>query len=182
MKMNKKTHSLVFIALFGAIISIISIIPTGIYILGVPATLQTFAVAITAYLLGSKNGTKATLIYILLGLVGLPVFSGFKGGPGVVFSVTGGFIIGFIPFSFLLGVAKQYKNKVKIAVVSFLGLLVCYTIGIVWFAAVSKTSIITAFLVVALPYFPKDMLLIFAAYIVAGKLKRSVKILESEWR
>ncbi len=168
--MNNKTHSMVFIALFGAIISIISIIPTGIYILGVPATLQTFAVAMTAFLLGSKNGTMATLIYILLGLIGLPVFSGFKGGPGVLLSVTGGFIIGFIPFSFLLGMTKRYKNKVKVAVVSFIGLLVCYAIGTIWFASISKTSILTSFLVIALPYLPKDMLLTFVAYIVAGKL------------
>ncbi len=178
--MNKKTHSLVFIALFGAIISIISIIPTGIYILGVPATLQTFAVAMTAYLLGSKNGMNSTLIYILLGLIGLPVFSGFKGGPGVLLSVTGGYIIGFIPFSLVLGATKQIKSKVKIAIVSFMGLLICYIIGTVWFSIVSKTSFFTAFIVILLPYIPKDILCMVAAYIVAAKIKKSIKILEKE--
>lgn len=178
--MNKKTHSMVLIALFGAIISIISIIPTGIYILGVPATLQTFAIAMTAYLLGSKNGTNATLVYILLGLIGLPVFSGFKGGPGVLFSVTGGFIIGFIVLSMLVGMTVQYKSKVKKVTVSFIGLLICYIIGTVWFSVVSKTAMTTAFLVVALPYLPKDILSMFAAYLVADRLKKSIKILEKD--
>lgn len=99
---------MVMISLFAAIISIISMIPTGIYIMGIPITFQTFIIAFTGYMLGSRNGVKATLIYILLGVVGLPVFSGFKGGVGVLLSITGGYIVGFI------GIVAAYFVNVKI--------------------------------------------------------------------
>ncbi len=178
--MNRKIYSMVFTALFGAIITIISIIPTGIYILGVPATLQTFAVAMTAYVLGGRNGTKAVLIYILLGLIGLPVFSGFRGGSGALLSITGGFIVGFIPLSIILGCAGRFKSGIKVVIVSFMGLLVCYAIGIMWFVAASKTNVITALPVIALPYLPKDILSVLVAYMVAGRLKRSLNTLEKE--
>lgn len=178
--MKKKTYSMVLVALFGAIISIISIIPTGINIMGVPATLQTFAIALTAYTVGYKKGTMATLIYILLGVIGLPVFGGFKGGMGVIASVTGGFIIGFIPLTILIGLAIKCKSKVKIAIVSFIGLALCYIIGVTWFALISKTSIITGILVMVIPYLPKDIVSVLAAYIVAKRLKKSIYKFEME--
>ncbi|MBP3339494.1 MAG: biotin transporter BioY [Lachnospiraceae bacterium] len=174
--MSKKTHSMVMIAMFGAIISIISAIPTGINILGVPATLQTFAIALTAYTLGYKKGSMATLIYILLGVIGLPVFGGFKGGLGVLMSVTGGFIVGFVPLSILLGFTSDSKNKKKIAIVSFIGLALCYIIGVTWFALISKTSIITGILIMVLPYLSKDIISMFAAYVVAKRLKKSINL------
>jgi len=172
--MKKKTYSMVMIALFGAIISIISIIPIGINILGVPATLQTFAIALAAYVLGWKKGTMATLVYILLGMVGLPVFGGFKGGIGVMLSITGGFIVGFKLLSILLGVTVKYKNKVKITIVSFMGLVLCYIIGVSWFTFVSKSQIATGIIVMALPYLPKDIISILAAYIVAKRIRKSL--------
>lgn len=178
--MKKKTYSMVLVALFGAIISIISIIPTGINIMGVPATLQSFAIALAAYTLGYKKGTMATLIYILLGVIGLPVFGGFKGGMGVIASVTGGFIIGFIPLTILIGLAIKCKSKLKIVIVSFIGLALCYIIGVTWFTLISKTSIITGILVMVLPYLPKDILSLVAAYMVAKKLRKTIKYIGME--
>lgn len=178
--MKKKTYSMVLVALFGAIISIISAIPTGINILGVPATLQTFAIALAAYALGSRKGTMATIIYILLGAVGLPVFGGFKGGMGVIASVTGGFIIGFIPLTILIGLSIKCKSKIKIAIVSFIGLALCYIIGVTWFVLVSKASMTTGVLVMVLPYLPKDILSLVAAYMVAKKLRKTIKYIGME--
>lgn len=178
--MNKKIYSMVLVALFGAIISIISAIPTGINILGVPATLQTFAIALTAYTLKYKKGTMATIIYILLGVIGLPIFGGFKGGVGVILSITGGFIIGFIPLTILTGLAINCKSKIKIAVVSFIGLALCYIIGVTWFTLISKSSITTGILVMVLPYLPKDILSMVAAYLVAKRLRKSMKYFGTE--
>ena len=64
--------------------------------LTVPFTLQTFAVFAVLLILGGENGTMATAVYVIMGAIGLPVFSGFGGGPGIIFGKTGGYIIGFI--------------------------------------------------------------------------------------
>ena len=84
---------MVLIGMFAALIVVCSWIQIPA---AVPFTLQTFAVFLTVGLLGGKRGTIAVLIYILLGMVGLPVFSGFKGGIGALLGTTGGYIIGFI--------------------------------------------------------------------------------------
>ena len=88
-----KTTDLVYTALCAALIAVCSWISVPA---AVPFTLQTFAVFAALNLLGGKRGTTAVLVYILLGAVGLPVFSGFKGGPGVLLGTTGGYIIGFL--------------------------------------------------------------------------------------
>ena len=102
-----KTLNLVYIALFAVLIVICSwiSIPTL-----VPFTLQTFAIYLTVLLLGWKRGLGAILVYILLGIVGVPVFSGFKAGLGVVAGPTGGYIIGFI----FLEVIKCWREFPKI--------------------------------------------------------------------
>ncbi len=178
--MTDKIQEMVIIAMFAAIISIISIIPTGIYILGVPLTLQTFACFFAGYVLGSRDATKAIIIYIMLGLVGLPVFSGFNGGPGALFSVTGGYILGFIAIAAFSGIGIKYKSTIKIMLVSFIGLIICYIMGTSWFAFVSKNSIRTAFLIATLPYLPKDMLSMLAAYFIAKKVRKSLKFIKKD--
>lgn len=175
----KKTQEIVLIAMFAAIISIISPISIGIYIMGVPTTMQTFVIAFVGYLLGCNYAVKSTIIYILLGCIGLPVFGGFKGGVGVLLSVTGGYIIGFIALAALTGVTVEMKSKLKIIVVSFIGLMLCHIIGVCWFAVTSGTDIMTAIFTVMLPYLPKDILSVAAAYIVAkqaGKVMKTIKI------
>ena len=98
MKPFLTTTDMVLIALFSVLIAIcawISIPAT------VPFTLQTFAVLCTLGLLGGKRGTVAILLYLLMGAVGLPVFSNFGGGLGKLLGVTGGYLIGFLAASLL---------------------------------------------------------------------------------
>lgn len=175
----KKTQEIVLIAMFAAIISIISPINIGVYIMGVPATMQTFVIAFSGYFLGGRYAVKSTVVYILVGCMGLPVFSGFKGGVGVLFSVTGGYIIGFIALAALTGMAVNMKSKLKIIVLSFMGLISCHIIGVCWFAFTSGTNMLTAIFTVMLPYIPKDVLSVAAAYMAArqtGKLFKAIKV------
>lgn len=130
--MKTKTRDLVFIALAAALITVCSWISIP---LTVPITLQTFAIFTVVGLLGMRRGTIAVLIYILLGAVGIPVFSGFKGGIGALLGNTGGYIIGFIFSALLTGaLLKLWGNKVWALIVSMiLGLAVCYIFGTAWF-------------------------------------------------
>ncbi len=135
LKGKTKTYDMAYIGFCTVLIIICSwiSIPTVI-----PFTLQTFAVFLAVILLGGKRGSVAVLVYILLGAIGVPVFSGFKGGLGALLGTTGGYIIGFI-FSalFMWLMEKLLGRKLWVQAVSMvIGLLICYAIGTVWFMVV----------------------------------------------
>lgn len=162
-----QTLDTVYIAIGAALIAICSwiSIPTT-----VPFTLQTFAVFFLLSLLGSKRGLMATLVYILLGAVGLPVFAGFRGGVGILLSSTGGYIIGFLFLGlvhFLL--TKFLGNGFRAeAIALVLGLGVCYAFGTMWFVNVyTKTAgavgSLTALSWCVFPFLLPDLLKLFLA-------------------
>ena len=130
-----KTIDMVYIALFSVLIGICSWISIPA---AVPFTMQTFAIFLTVAVLGGKKGTASVLLYILMGLVGIPVFSGFKAGPGVLLGTTGGYIIGFIFTALLMwGMEKLLGKRFWILTISMiLGLIVCYGFGTAWFMVV----------------------------------------------
>ena len=111
-----KTIDMVYIALFSVLIGICSWISIPA---AVPFTMQTFAIFLTVAVLGGKKGTASVLLYILMGLVGIPVFSGFKAGPGVLLGTTGGYIIGFIFTALLMwGMEKLLGKRFWILTIS----------------------------------------------------------------
>ncbi len=175
MKNKLSTQNIVLIGIFAAIAAILSSIPTGIYILGMPATLQTFGIAFVGFTLGSKLGTLATVVYILMGAVGLPVFNGFKGGLSVIFGLTGGFIFGFVVLCALCGAIYKTKSIPLKIVFPFLGLIIFHLIGILQFCFITKTNFYAATTVVSLPYLIKDTIFIIIAYFVAIGVRRALK-------
>ena len=93
-----QTADMMYIALSAALITVCAWISIPA---AVPFTLQTFAVCMTAGLLGLKRGTLTIIVYLLMGAVGLPVFTGFRGGLGAIFGTTGGYLAGFILTAFM---------------------------------------------------------------------------------
>lgn len=138
-KRDGKTVDMVYVAIFTVLIVICSWIsfPTM-----VPVTLQTFAVFLTVGVLGGKRGTMAVLIYILLGIIGIPVFANFTGGIGILAGTTGGYIIGFFLTALLMwGVEQLFGKKTWVLALSmFLGLVLCYAFGTAWFMIVYTGS------------------------------------------
>ena len=110
MNKNISIRTICFVGMFAAITSVLSIItiPTP---WGVPFTLQTFAIALSGYVLGKIYGTFATLIYIILGLIGVPVYAGMSAGAGVLAGPTGGYLWGFIIMTFFCGLAADFGNN-----------------------------------------------------------------------
>ena len=159
----KKTKLITLCALFAALCAILSwiSIPTPF----APITLQVFMVAFCGFALGSKAGTATVITYLLLGALGIPVFSSMQGGIGVLLSATGGFLLSFPILAFLC--AKGYKKGRRY--LPFLGLLICHICGVLQFSFVTGSRILEAFLLVSLPFFFKDILLVFAAGYVARK-------------
>lgn len=174
-----KTIDLVYIGLSAALIAICSWISIP---LAVPITLQTMGVCLIAGLFGTKRGVFATIIYILLGAIGVPVFSGFKGGIGALLGSTGGYIIGFIFTALIVGlVSDKAKGKLWAVVVAMVvGVLVCYVFGTAWFYFVYNNGDQTASLGVILgwcvtPFLIPDAIKICVAAILTNRLKKFVK-------
>lgn len=175
--MNKKnkmtTQSVVLVGMFAAILAVLSQISIPMPS-GVPVTMQTFAVALTGCVLGWKKGTMASVIYIVLGGVGVPVFSGFVGGPGILFGKTGGFIFGFIFLALLCGLAVVVKNKVLAGILAVCGLLICHVLGILQFMLLMKMSFWSSAVLVSVPYLIKDVISIVLAFVVGAILRKSL--------
>lgn len=171
---NKSIYNLMLSALFSALTVICAwiTIPTA-----VPFTMQTFAVFLTAQLLPLKYSLLSVAVYIALGAVGLPVFSGFQGGVGVLFGPTGGYILGFIFIILATGLAEKFYNDGKI--VRFFsmitGLVFCYLFGTLWFMFVSKTNFISALLICVIPYIVFDIAKMILSFILYKKLKRQLQ-------
>ena len=158
-----------------AIVCVISMwqIPIGIF--GVGATFQTFAVAFAGYTLGIKRGSAAILVYVAIGAVGIPVFSGFQGGFSVLLGPTGGFIFGFLPMAALCAVGMGKRTYVAL-LLGVLGLFACHFFGTLGYALSSNCDYLTSSLSVSLPYLPKDSLLVAGAYFVSKAVQKRLNI------
>lgn len=167
-----KTADLVMIGLFAAITAVLSQIAIPIPN-NVPVTLQTFVVALCGFFLGHKKGTAAILVYILLGAVGIPVFTGFKGGIACIASFTGGFIYGFLPFAFLSGL--PVKNRVVRVLLGIAGLFVLHFFGTLHYALLTSNGFIQAFLLVSAPYLIKDIISVVLAYFAAMAIGKVIR-------
>ncbi len=175
---KSKIYDMVYIAVFAVLMAICSwiSIPTT-----VPFTLQTFAVFLAVLVLGGKRGTMAVLIYVLLGAVGIPVFSGFQGGIHIILGNTGGYIVGFI-FSalFMWGMEKLLGKKLWIQTLSMvLGLILCYAVGTLWFMAVyAKNSGTVGLLTVlgwcVIPFIIPDLIKIALALALSKRLSKII--------
>lgn len=175
MKQNKKKIlQMAMVALCTAITVVLSQIsiplPTG-----VPVTLQTLALALCGYLLGAKIGLLSTGLYIAMGAVGLPVFSGFSGGLQVLFGIRGGFVWGFLLLVFLCGAGIQTKRKFSAILFGMAGIACCHLLGVLQFSVVSETAVSQSFLLVSLPYLLKDAISILLAYGSAVTIGYSLK-------
>ncbi len=174
-KSDTKVKDMIIVSLSAALICICSWIQVPS---AVPFTLQTFGVFFVPATFGAKKGVCATLLYILLGLVGLPVFSGFQGGVGVLFGSTGGYIAGFVISAFVVGFAiEKFGRKFYVNLISGTVAAVCYyAVGTLWFAyGYGDGNITGAFSVCVLPFIVPDAIKITLAMLVAAKAEKILK-------
>ena len=135
-------------------------------------TMQTFALFLTLYLLGGKWGTAAIAVYLLLGVAGLPVFTGFRGGLGTLLGATGGYLTGFL----FCGLAYWLLDGEKVRLwVMLPGLLLCYLFGTLWYSyGYLSGNQMSVWLVIGrcvLPYLLPDGVKLVLAWSLARRLK-----------
>lgn len=142
--------------------------------LGVPMTMQTFAITLAAVVLGAKLGGLATLVYILLGAAGLPVFAGFSGGFSHFVGPTGGFLISFPIMAFIIGLGIDYRHKFKGAFVTFLilGTIINYVIGVVMFCALTGSTVAVGLSACVLPFIPTAILKAILASVLGFAIRK----------
>ncbi len=166
----KKTKEIVCAGMFTAVLAILSQLsipmPTG-----VPITLQTFAVALTGVVLSWQLGLASTIIYILLGAVGVPVFCEFSGGLHVLVGYTGGFIWGFLILVYLSGIGILMRSKITGILFGIAGLVSCHLIGVLQFMVVAGMSFTKSFLLASAPYLIKDVISVILAFVVGAQIR-----------
>lgn len=144
----------------------------------VPFTMQTFGVFLCVGLLGGRRGTLAISVYLLLGAVGLPVFSGFTGGVGHLFGATGGYIIGFLFSALAMWLIERLLGRsTGVLVFSMIaGLITCYAFGTAWFMVVyaresGSIGLMTALAWCVFPYVIPDALKIALAVLMTRRIR-----------
>ncbi len=169
---DKKTlkpnvRAIAYIGVFAAAICITA--PWSISIGPIPLSLATLTIYITGAILSAKYSLAAVLVYILLGVVGLPIFSGFQGGLQRLVSVTGGYIVGYLPCVLITSLLLKNKHdKIYMYPIAMLcGTVVLYALGTAWFVYSSSKGLGYALSVCVTPFIIGDLIKIAVASIIA---------------
>lgn len=179
---TSKFHTLeiVYCATFSSLIAACSwiSIPTT-----VPFTMQTFAVFFTLLMLGGKLGSYAVITYLLLGAVGVPVFAGMTGGLGILFGMTGGYLLGFLAISFLffLAIKKPMEKPIFDLTILVVGLFLCYLLGTIQFITIYSKNIaeigmLSALSMCVFPYIIPDLVKMGISFALAKRLRPYLKV------
>ena len=174
MKENKKLNirAMVFTAIVAALICVAS--PFSIPLPGlVPISLGTFAIYLGSALLGGKRATVAVAVFILIGAVGLPVFTGFTGGFAKLLGVTGGYIIGYVPLAYITGFfSERFNNKILFMPVGMaVGTVALYAFGTAWFMSATGSGLASALMSCVVPFLIGDGVKIAVATAIAKPLQ-----------
>lgn len=169
-----KTHKLTLIGLFTAILCILGPIAIILPFSPVPFSLGTLGVLLACLLLGTKNGLVCTILYLILGFVGLPVFTGFTGGAGKLLGPTGGYLLGYLLLASVGSFLAEHwrKNLFLQALGLFIGMCLCYLLGTLWLMLQADMKIQTALWVGVIPYVPFDMCKIAGGVLLSKEFDR----------
>lgn len=167
-----KTKQMVLIALMTAVTCVLGPLSIPLPFSPVPISLTNFAIFLAIFVLGMKSGTISFIIYLLLGAIGVPVFSSFRGGLQVLAGPTGGYLIGFIFLALIMGFALDHFDRKLVPTIigMIIGMAVCYAFGTVWLAKLLSLSFKEGLMMGVIPYLAGDAAKIIIAAIVGPKL------------
>jgi len=178
--MQTNIKNISYCAIFAALTAILSQI--AIPMVPVPINLAMLSVFVAGALLGPTKATASQVVYILLGAIGVPVFSGFSGGFGVIVGPTGGYIVGYVASAFVIGIIVKYTKKSIISSIfaMVVGLIVCYALGTAWFMYGPSSEFVgglwLAITYCVIPFLIGDMLKIILASFLVNRLRKVIKL------
>lgn len=175
--MNKKVSMMTRCALCTCMLCIVAQIVITLPTM-IPITLQTFGLYLIALSLNPKESFIICLLYVIIGAIGLPVFSGFGGGLGSLLGPAGGYIYSFPIMALVIGCVSRINGKSNIVSVlaCVSGTVVCYSIGTLWFMYVTQNSFIAALTYCVFPFLLGDAIKIGIAQIISRKLVGKLRV------
>lgn len=170
------TQNLVLAGMFAAVLAVISQISIPMPS-GVPITIQVFGIALVGTILGWKLGLFSTIVYILIGAVGVPVFANFRGGLEVLTGMTGGYILAWPVMAVLCGIrppfADKKKNFIASVILSLIGLMIVEFIGAVQWSLLTDSMSLNAIIIYSfVAFIPKDIVITILAVIVGRQIQK----------
>ncbi len=168
-----KIKDVTLVSIFGALLCIIS--PIAIPIGTIPITFSMLVIYVIGALFSPFKALLTVLVYLFMGLIGLPVFSGYVGGPSVLLSPTGGFLIGYILCVLVISIIVKIKDKPVIYPVAMaLGTMICYLVGTVYYMYIMDASLIESLVICVIPFIIFDIIKIVFATIISIILKKKI--------
>lgn len=170
------TQNLVLAGMFAAVLAVISQISIPMPS-GVPITIQVFGIALVGTILGWKLGLFSTIVYILIGAVGVPVFANFRGGLEVLTGMTGGYILAWPVMAVLCGIRPPFtdkkKNFIVSVILSLIGLMIVEFIGAVQWSLLTDSMSLNAIIIYSfVAFIPKDIVITVLAVIVGRQIQK----------
>jgi len=176
-KRNKRisTSTMTVVALMAAVLCLLA--PFSIPLGPVPISLATFGLYLAVLVLGGKNAMIVCLMYLLIGFVGLPVFSGFSGGPAKLLGPTGGYFFGYLLLTVVAGYfVDKFSGKRGMCVLGLaLGTVACYVVGTVWLAVQMELDFCNALIVGVVPFLAGDLIKIVMALWIGNAIRGQIK-------
>ena len=174
---NKKltTYQMAVTAVMAAVMCVLS--PLSIPIGAVPIAMANLVICFAAWLLGPKFGTLSVVIYLLIGLIGVPVFAGYSAGVSILAGPTGGYLVGYLPLAFIGGlfIEKSNGNTVISGLGLILGDAVCYVLGTAWFVFQMQCELGYALSVCVYPFIAFDLTKIVISCIIGSLLRKRLE-------
>lgn len=174
MENKSKAYHLASIGIMAAVICVLG--PLSIPIGVVPISFTNLAIYFVLYAIGMKKGTISYIIYLLIGFMGVPVFSGFTGGPIKILGPTGGYLVGFIFMALISGffIDNFFEQWYLCFIGMILGTTVCYLFGTVWLAYQANYSAGAALASGVIPFIPGDLAKIASAALIGPQIRKSL--------
>ena len=171
---TRNTKQLAFIGLMTAILCIMAPFCIFLPFSPIPVSLGTLAVYFCAILLGKKQSLISVSLYLLLGFVGLPVFSGFTGGAGKILGPTGGYLIGYLFLALICGsFVDKFPNRIFPCLGGMLlGTLICYLFGTAWLCYQASLTLSQALFSSVIPFLPGDIVKMFFAAFMGLQIRK----------
>ena len=175
--MKTKTKEITLIGLMAAVTCIAGPLSLALPFSPVPISLTNLAIYFSVYVLGMRRGTISYLVYLLLGLVGIPVFSAFTSGPAKLFGPTGGYLIGFIFMALICGYfIDRWNGQIVISFIGMaVGTIVTYGFGTVWLAYQSNLSFGEALAAGVLPFIVGDLAKMVFTLLIGSQVRVRVR-------
>ena len=174
---NNKVKSMTYIGLITALICVVAPLTVPLPFSPVPISFANLIIYLCAVIVGTKKVTISVLLYILIGAVGVPVYSGYNSGIQRIVGPTGGYLLGFIACAVFTGLfVEKFENKIYMyAVGMIIGTVICYIIGSVWLSYSNSLTFMQALWGGVVPFVPGDIVKIVIAVLTGYKMRKLLR-------